>query len=418
MRLSMDLKIKYKQPLLIINGNLKNRKSLCALLGDTYNIVVASSIKEGRYIMEASKDAVCAVLLNPCESQESAISFIRHIRDRAASLSPLPVLLLVEDAMSSNDLHTLFEEGAVDCIRPPYEKTIIKNRLANAMLLRDSMSFYNIEKMLKELPSNIWLKDREGRFVFSTHYLHSSIYRDDPSWSIRGKTDIDIREDKENALAAMRVDREIVMSGRGTSYIIQTPFEGTNCYFEIIKQPVFADDGSVSGIIGLVNNVTEQELLKRDLEKRVRTDEMTGLYNRAYFYEYLKDLPNKDFYPLSIVSADCDGLKTINDTYGHMAGDEYLKMSVSLFQAVLPEKSVLFRVGGDEFVFILPSTSEEEAAALVDQMNLKAQSLQIRNHPVSVSYGIATMKGPSDVAEEYLAMSDEKMYQAKRQRHA
>ena len=411
----MDLRIKYKQPLLIINGNLKNRKSLCSLLGDSYNIVVASSIKEGRYIMEASKDTVCAILLNPSESLEGALSFIGHIRDRA-SLSPLPVLLLIEDASGEQGLKELFKAGAVDCMRPPYVKNIIKNRLENARLLRDSMSFYSIEKMLKELPSNIWLKDREGRFVFSTHFLHNSAYRDDPSWSIRGKTDIDIREDKENALAAMESDREIVATGRGTSYTIRTPFQGENCYFEIIKQPVFDEDGSVSGIIGLVNNVTEQELLKRDLQKRVRLDEMTGLYNRAYFYEYLKELPNKDFYPVSIVSADCDGLKTINDTYGHMAGDEYLRMSVALFRDVLPESGVLFRVGGDEFVFILPSTSEMEAAALIDRLNRKAEPLRIKDHPVSVSYGIATMESPADVAEEFLAISDEKMYEAKRQR--
>ena len=417
MRLSLDLRIKYKQPLLIINNHLRNRRSLISLLGNTYNIVVASNVKEGRYIMEASKDAVCAVLLNPSESQESAISFIRHIRDRA-SLSPLPVLLLAEDPMITGQLNELFEEGAVDCIRPPYDNTIIQNRLENAMKLRDSMTFYGIEKMLKELPSNILLKDREGRFVFSSHDMRNLAHSDDPNWTIRGKTDADVRDDKENIQAAIEADREIVATGQGTSYTIKVPYQGTSCYFEIIKRPVFADDGSVNGIVGLVNNVTEQELLKMDLQRRVRTDEMTGLYNRAYFYEYLKDLPNKDFYPVSIVSADCDGLKTINDTYGHMAGDEYLKISVSIFQTVLPEKSVLFRVGGDEFVFILPSTSEAEAAALVDQMNLRAQALQIKDHPVSVSYGIATMQSPKDIAEEYLAISDEKMYEAKRQRHA
>ena len=412
MRLSMDLKIKHKKALLIINDNLRNRRRLCSLLGDTYNVVVANSVKEGRYIMEASKSSICAVLLNPHQSQEDAISFLHYTQERA-SLSAIPVLLLLEDD-ELVDLRALLKEGAVDCMAPPYDRLIAENRIANAMLLRDSMSFYRIEKMLKELPSNIWLKDKEGRFIFSTHYLHNPAYRDDPTWTIRGKTDLEVRADKENALEAMKADREIVATGRGTSYTIETTYDGICGFFEVIKQPVFADDGSVSGIVGLVNNVTEQELLKRNLEKRARTDEMTGLFNRAYFYEYLRDLPNKDFYPVSIISADCDDLKKINDTYGHLAGDDYLKMSVRLFQEILPLKSVLFRIGGDEFVFILPSTSQEKAAALITEMKHAAEAYQLKGRPVSVSYGIATMTSPDDSVTEFIAKSDEKMYQEKR----
>ena len=412
----MDLRIKYRDALLVISNDIKNRKRVCSLLGNIYNVVVASSIKEGRYIMEASKDSICAILLSPNESLESAISFIRYTRDNA-SFSTVPILLLLENP-SDDEVNQLLEQGAVDCICPPYSRAVVENRINNAITLRDSLTFYDIERMLKELPSNIWMKDRAGRFVFSTHYLHNPTYRDDPNWTIRGKTDLDIREDKKNALEAMKADREIIATGRGTSYTIETTYDGKSGFFEIIKQPVFANDGTVNGIIGLVNNVTEQELLKRNLEKRVRTDELTGLYNRAYFYEYLKELPKKDVYPVSVISADCDGLKTINDTYGHMAGDDYLRMSVRLFQAILPRRSLLFRVGGDEFVFILPTTTEEEAAVLVEQLNKKAQTLQIRNHPVSVSYGIATMMSPTEAVEEYIAESDEKMYQEKRQKHS
>lgn len=410
----MDLRIKHKKALLIINNDLRNRRGLSSLLGDAYNIVVANNAKEGRYIMEASKSSICAVLMNPHQSQEEAITFLHYTRDRA-SFAAIPVLLLLEND-SPIDLDYFFKEGAVDCLRPPYDKQLAQNRIANAMLLRDSLSFYRIEKMLKELPSNIWLKDKDGRFVFSTHFLPNPAYRDDPTWTIRGKTDLEVRTDKENALAAMQSDLEILATGQGTSYTIETTYEGTNGFYEIIKQPVYADDGSVNGIVGLVNDVTEQELLKRSLEKRARTDVMTKLFNRTYFYEYLKDLPNHDFYPVSIISADCDDLKEINDTYGHQAGDDYLKLSVSLFQGTLPQNSVLFRIGGDEFVFILPSTSRDEASALIAEMKRAATAYNIKGHPISVSYGAATMSSPEDSATEFLAKSDEKMYQEKRRK--
>ena len=410
----MDLRIKSKKVILLISNNLQNKKNLCSLLWDAYNVVVANSIKEGESIFHASKNAISAILLNPNVSREGTVSFIRFVQGRT-SLSAVPVLLLLEDDSSMESLD-LLGQGAVDCLRAPYYKEIIQNRIANAILLKDSMSFYNIEKMLSEIPSNIYLKDKEGRFIFATRYQHHPAYRDDPNWTMRGKTDLEIREDKENALEAMKVDREIVATGRGTSYTIEMNTDGKQEFFEIIKRPVFANDGSVDGIIGLVNNVTEQELLKRNLEKRARTDELTGLYNRAHFYEYLRALPEKDFYPVSIISADCDNLKTINDTYGHLTGDDYIKMSVRLFQEVLPRRSELFRTGGDEFIFIIPSTSKEAAASLIAQMKRAAASFQIKGRPVSVSFGAATMNSPEESVTECIAKSDEKMYAEKRQK--
>lgn len=78
-------------------------------------------------------------------------------------------------------------------------------------------------------------------------------------------------------------------------------------------------------------------------------------------------------YTIAIISADCDGLKEINDTYGHNAGDEYIKATVNLFKTVLPPERILFRMGGDEFLILLPSTSEETALLIVKLLKKKKQ---------------------------------------------
>ena len=77
------------------------------------------------------------------------------------------------------------------------------------------------KKILKEIPSNIFFKDTECRYVFSTHYWRHLQGADDPSWDIAGKTDLEIRKDKENAKLAMEQDREIIRTGKGTSYVIE-----------------------------------------------------------------------------------------------------------------------------------------------------------------------------------------------------
>lgn len=77
------------------------------------------------------------------------------------------------------------------------------------------MTFYGIEKILKQLPSNIFLKDNEARYIFATKYWHHLKKTDDPNWSIRRKIDPEIRKDKQNAIEAHKKDLEIIETGKG-----------------------------------------------------------------------------------------------------------------------------------------------------------------------------------------------------------
>ena len=91
--------------------------------------------------------------------------------------------------------------------------------------------------------------------------------------------------------------------------------DGVQEYLELIKEPLFGEDGRVRGIIALINNVTEQERMRQALKKNAITDSLTRVYNRTHYDEFIhKELENLEF-PLSIITADCDHLKMINDTY-------------------------------------------------------------------------------------------------------
>ena len=269
------------------------------------------------------------------------------------------------------------------------------------------------KKILKEIPSNIFFKDTECRYVFSTHYWRHLQDAEDPSWDIAGKTDLEIRKDKENAKLAMEQDREIIRTGKGTRYVIEIDQEGTTEFLELIKNPVRDDNGKIIGIVGLINDVTEKVLLERKLEMYARTDMLTGLYNRRYLDYWIQHSLKPELFPLCVISADCDGLKTVNDSFGHIVGDELIRLTVSLFRIGLPEKSVMFRMGGDEFFIILPNTSLDECQKYIDNMNEMSRALLLKGRPICVSFGSYEVKSSSQSLIEAMEISDKRMYEQK-----
>ena len=88
-----------------------------------------------------------------------------------------------------------------------------------------------------------------------------------------------------------------------------------------------------------------------------------------------------------------------------------------LFQTTLPKDAAVFRVGGDEFTLLLPSTTSEDAAALIGEMKDAQKKYHVRDRQLSISFGLSTLNSPEDSVEMCIAASDQDMYKAKRQKH-
>lgn len=403
-----------KKNLLII----ENDKMLCqefhSIVSDIYHLIEIPDIVEVIPYLSEHKDDISAVLYNIHNFSAEDEEFLNEMNEDIR-FSSIPVLLITGEQESDAETKML-TLGAMDCIHKPFHREAVKKRIENAIQLADSMSYQDVERMLKDLPSNIYLKDTECRYVFCTHYWHHLDRSADPNWTIRGKTDVEIRKDKENAAEAMKSDMNVIKTGKGTSYTIEINTDGVQEYFEVIKEPYRNEQGKITGIIGLINQVTEYEQMKRKLQEIVRTDELTGLFSRYYFDEYLHNIQKKELFPICVISADCDGLKKINDTYGHLVGDEYIRMTSLLFRMVIPENGAVFRTGGDEFIILLPSTSEKTAQGYMDQMREKEKLFQIRGQKLSVSLGMSSIKSSADSAAECIATSDMNMYTEKRRK--
>ena len=278
-----------------------------------------------------------------------------------------------------------------------------------------------MERMLKQLPSNIFLKDTEGRYVFATQYWHHLKNADDPGWSIRGKTDLEIRKDEANAQKAMEADLEIMRTGRGANYIIEEKQDGTDEFLELIKRPVYDQNGKISGIIALINNVTERYLLEKELEKRSKIDPLTELFNKRTTEEHIRMMLNggdTDWACGAMMMIDVDDFKRVNDSMGHAVGDHVLSEIARIIRANFRVMDVTGRIGGDEFMVFLRNIPGEDVACR-SAARIQGQVLSAFRDitgGVSMSVGIAMYPDHGKTFEALYQAADSALYQVKNTR--
>ncbi len=126
-------------------------------------------------------------------------------------------------------------------------------------------------------------------------------------------------------------------------------------------------------------------------------DQLTGLYNRVYFENELERLEGSCSYPVTVISADLDGLKLINDTFGQKEGDRVLQVCAEVLKIPLRKGDILARVGGDEFQAILPLADQSVADEIVNAVNNEVERYNQNNSnlPISISIGYAVSTDPA-----------------------
>jgi len=157
--------------------------------------------------------------------------------------------------------------------------------------------------------------------------------------------------------------------------------------------------------------------LRRQTEEKIRHmsfhDSLTNLYNRAYLEKEMDRLDTERQLPLSIIMADLNGLKLINDTYGHETGDRMLKATAEILSKACREEDILARWGGDEFAILLPQTTKEDAVTICNRITGSCQAEYLEGIPLSIAVGVATKIESATALAEILKRADDSMYKNK-----
>lgn len=172
-------------------------------------------------------------------------------------------------------------------------------------------------------------------------------------------------------------------------------------------------DGKIVGIISSGEDITEKKQYEESLRIMGYQDALTGLYNRRYYEEALKELDIEYNLPLTIAMGDINGLKLINDAFGHNAGDELLISAANVIQETSRDTDLAARIGGDEFVLVMPKTSELEAEKVISDIHGKLKMISIESIQLSISFGTKTKVDASEDIQEVYRSAEDLMYREK-----
>ncbi len=179
--------------------------------------------------------------------------------------------------------------------------------------------------------------------------------------------------------------------------------------------PVYVD-GKITGGYTIYSDITNRKRAETELKYLGLHDSLTDMYNRTFFEEQLIYLEGRnDKYPITIVSIDVDGLKLINDTMGHVVGDKLLITCGKILKQCIRNTDILARVGGDEFIVIMPDTDDKTGEKIVKRIQTNTVKYNNDNPqlPISISMGVATaVDGRMSIKEAYRS-ADDSMYNSK-----
>jgi diguanylate cyclase (GGDEF)-like protein/PAS domain S-box-containing protein len=186
-------------------------------------------------------------------------------------------------------------------------------------------------------------------------------------------------------------------------------------WLDILITPIMNGGDLPNGYLLQIQDISERKRLEEEKNELTLHDELTGLGNRRYLNQELEKLTlDGRRYPISFISIDINDFKMINDSDGHTAGDKALQTVASSLKDSVRVFDYVVRMGGDEFLVVLPETDKETAYSIANRINSKLVEDNTSGRPLVLSNGISTADEEKDDLEKCIDIADKIMYENKK----
>jgi diguanylate cyclase (GGDEF)-like protein/PAS domain S-box-containing protein len=266
---------------------------------------------------------------------------------------------------------------------------------------------------MEYITDSIYFKDLESR-VIRVNKACAEKYRIKDTDEAIGKTDFNFFSE-EHAKQAYKDEQCIIKTGRPRIDIEEkeTWHGKTYRWVSTTKMPFYDRDGNIVGTFGISRDITDKKKAEEKVEYLSFHDTLTGMYNRAYFEEELKRLDTERQLPITMVMGDVNGLKMINDAYGHEKGDIFLKKIAEILKDCFRKEDIISRWGGDEFIIILPKTTAKDTRDIIRRIKKTCRERSTLDMPLSISLGVSIKRKQEDNIVDILKEAEDKMYKKK-----
>jgi len=219
----------------------------------------------------------------------------------------------------------------------------------------------------------------------------------------------------DDVLKCKRLVNKVMTTGeslKGVEYRVKH-IDGSWHWHTASGAPIKDEAGNAMYCVCIAVDITERKQAEEDIQYLSYHDKLTGLYNRAFFEEELKRIDTARQLPISLIIADVNGLKLINDAMGHQEGDRILIKMAQILKKSCRQEDVVARWGGDEFIILLPKCENQVAARIIKKIKDSCRKLDELPILINMSLGAGSKNLPDRAMQEVIVEAEDKMYRHK-----
>jgi diguanylate cyclase (GGDEF)-like protein/PAS domain S-box-containing protein len=280
-------------------------------------------------------------------------------------------------------------------------ESVEAERLKTVEVLQESEEKYRI--LLDESSDPIFTFFPEGQYRYVNKAFADGVGKRQEDIIGKKIWDVFSQDEADKRFAAVKW---VFEHGETKVIEVRVPRPDGDHYYITTVKPIL-DQGRVSTVICISKEITDRKRIEQELRHISTHDILTGLYNRNFFEVEIERLQSSRLFPVSVVIADIDNLKAVNDLYGHMRGDDLIREIALVLRQAFRAEDIIARIGGDEFAILLPETDEPAALAVVSRLQANLQKQ--KNALIKLSIGLAVGMEGSQLPE-VMRLADDRMY--------